>query len=254
MHGDRSSGAGRSAGDGVVPVSPVRVPPTHELVLDQLRMALALGRFCPGDSLPRERDLAEMLQVSRVTVRAALAILSAEGVIDVRRGRGGGAFVTDRALTAHLGPDQRRQSRDRLRQTFEYRKVIETATARFAAERRSNADVVKLKDLVAAIDDVGQELTGARRMARLIALDHEFHLAIACTARNEWLVNATREVRLAWYRPIGAVFSRGGDHINDQHAEIVDAIERGDADAAAEWMHTHLEKALEIVEAHLEPR
>ena len=80
-------------------IEPVQLMLAHELVLEQLRTALALGRFRAGDTLPRERDLAEMLQCLRPPVREALAVLASEGVIEIRRGRGGGLFVTGRPPT-----------------------------------------------------------------------------------------------------------------------------------------------------------
>lgn len=72
---------------------PVRQIPAHELVVDQMRRALELGQFRPGDRLPTERELSEMLDVSRTTVRTAVAVLEREGLIAVRRGRGGGFTV-----------------------------------------------------------------------------------------------------------------------------------------------------------------
>ncbi|MDR7290463.1 winged helix-turn-helix domain-containing protein [Mycolicibacterium senegalense] len=54
---------------------PVRQIAAHELVVDQMRRALELGQFRPGDRLPTERELSDMLDVSRTTVRAAVGVL-----------------------------------------------------------------------------------------------------------------------------------------------------------------------------------
>ena len=74
-------------------LSPIRQIAAHELVVDQMRRSLELGQFRPGDRLPTERELSEMLDVSRTVVRAAVAVLEREGRIAVRRGRGGGFTV-----------------------------------------------------------------------------------------------------------------------------------------------------------------
>src|SRR5690349_11695944 len=100
--------------------------------------AIALGEFTPGQRLPAERDLAAQLGVSRTTVRDALARVVNSGLLEVRRGRSGGAFVcqpwtTDsaRAVRATLGPRW-----DELQSAFDMRLLVEALVARTAAERR----------------------------------------------------------------------------------------------------------------------
>src|SRR5919198_3938433 len=73
------------------PVSPGRV--SAEIV-EQVKAAIRDGRLAPGDQLPPERDLTRQLGVSRVSVRDALRMLEAQGLVEVRVGARGGAFVT----------------------------------------------------------------------------------------------------------------------------------------------------------------
>src|SRR5919198_570539 len=73
------------------PVSPGRV--SVEIV-EQVKAAIREGRLAPGDQLPPERDLTQQLGVSRVSVRDALRMLEAHGLVEVRVGARGGAFVT----------------------------------------------------------------------------------------------------------------------------------------------------------------
>jgi GntR family transcriptional regulator, transcriptional repressor for pyruvate dehydrogenase complex len=70
-----------------------------------------IRRYRPGDRLPSERDLAELLTVSRTTARAAVAVLEPDGLISVRRGRGG------------------------VRDALDYRSIVESGAARLAADR-----------------------------------------------------------------------------------------------------------------------
>ena len=74
-------------------LSPLRTPAAGELLADRIMTAIALGEFTPGQRLPAERELAAQLGVSRTTVRDALARVVTTGLLEVRRGRSGGAFV-----------------------------------------------------------------------------------------------------------------------------------------------------------------
>src|SRR5690348_8019701 len=78
-----------------------------ETVADQIRQAIFSGKIEPGHKLPPEREMARQFQTSRVALREALRALEQEGMISIKRGFGGGAFVADfdhalRALTDSL--------------------------------------------------------------------------------------------------------------------------------------------------------
>lgn len=88
-------------------------------------------------------------------------------------------------------------------------------------------------------------------MAKLLSLDHDFHLTIARAARNHWLYQAAFTARVEMFRPVGSVFNAGGEKFNDLHDDIVDAIERQDSSAAEQLMTTHILDAESRVEALL---
>ena len=71
-------------------IDPVRPASACDLVVEQLRRAIHLGRFVAGDKLPPERELAKQLGVSRTTVRDAVKILEGEGLVQSKRGAAGG--------------------------------------------------------------------------------------------------------------------------------------------------------------------
>src|ERR1700753_3136516 len=104
--------------------------------------ALALGEFTPGQRLPAQRELAAQLGVSRTTVRDALARVVASGLLEVRRGRSGGAFVRHpwTADSARAGRGTTGPRWDELQSTFDMRLLVEALVARTAAERRDKAD------------------------------------------------------------------------------------------------------------------
>ncbi|MGV0326004.1 GntR family transcriptional regulator [Corynebacterium confusum] len=68
--------------------------PTYQRIADELRRAIERGQLRPGDRLPAERALVVKYAVSRITVRHALQVLEQDGLVERRRGRGGGTFVT----------------------------------------------------------------------------------------------------------------------------------------------------------------
>ncbi|MFI5428893.1 winged helix-turn-helix domain-containing protein [Aeromicrobium sp. UC242_57] len=115
-----------------------------------MRRSLDHGQFRPGDRLPSERDLAEMLDVSRTTVRAAVAVLEHEGRLSVRRGRGGGFLVLEPSFDPAEARRQFRKDRVAVRHAFEFRIVVESGAARLAAERRRAADLPHLSSSSAA--------------------------------------------------------------------------------------------------------
>src|SRR5258708_33760951 len=70
-------------------------PRIHEAVADQIRQAIFSGLLTPGHKLLPEREMAERFQTSRLALREALRALEKEGMIVIKRGSGGGAFVAD---------------------------------------------------------------------------------------------------------------------------------------------------------------
>jgi len=224
-------------------LSPIRQIAAHELVVDQMRRALELGQFRPGDRLPTERDLAEMLNVSRTVVRAAIAVLERDGLIAVRRGRGGGFTVQAPKYDPSEARRLMRENKTAVRDAFDYRIVVETAATRLAATRRRAADLVKLRELLAGMDDAlatALQDQSAQRVTEFQTLDSAFHLGIAQACRNDYLLEAVADARRKMWLPVGAIFGRLEDNANDHHETILDAIESRDGDAAAARMEEHI--------------
>lgn len=232
--------------DGEMPLmGSVRATATYELVVEQVRRAIYLGRFLPGDKLPPERDLASQMGVSRTTIREAVRVLEGEGLLAVRRGATGGLVVLGQAK---LSPGQVKSymeaQRGLLDSVFEFRLANECAAAALAAARRTDAH---LKRLGRALEEMARlaataemrERTGT--IARFSAADSEFHLGIAQASLNPFLVKAVEDARAAMFLPIGRVFTRLEDAANDHHATIFEAIRDRDTAAAAAGMRDHIE-------------
>src|SRR6201992_3385405 len=107
MAGSRETTQAKAAAVVPSPAEPglfsrVSVGRISEIIVDQIRLLMRQGQLKPGDRLPPERDLCERFGVSRVTVREALRMLESSGLVEIRVGARGGAFVTV-PTTGHVG-------------------------------------------------------------------------------------------------------------------------------------------------------
>jgi GntR family transcriptional repressor for pyruvate dehydrogenase complex len=222
----------------------IRTPASYELVVDQIRRAIRTGRFVAGQKLPPERELARQLGVSRTTVREALRVLQGEGLVETRRGRSGGPVVLGDAVSPAA---MRRMVRARLAEIddiYDFRGVVESATARLAAQRRTDREAAHLRDTVEAMTalfEADREGDEGAQVSRFFAADHDLHLRIAQAARNPMLRKAVEDVRAAMFMPVGAIFTRLHPSANTLHFEIAQAIERQDPGAAGQAMIDHIE-------------
>ena len=236
-------------------LKPIRPVAAHELVLEQIKSAVMLGRYQPGESLPPERELAKFLNVSRTTVREAVAVLVAEELLEVKRGRGGGLFVRP-AASPSISRQNLSEQRAVLRAVFDFRIAVESSCAELAALRRTTADIRRLRRLHHEMT----ELTASNALeptpagtARFLALDSDFHTAIATAARSPQLAEAMAQGRLNMFRPVGQIFNRLEDNADHLHEDVIDAIEAKDGELARVLMRRHIEGTRATVEAWLRP-
>jgi DNA-binding FadR family transcriptional regulator len=197
--------------------------------------------FGPGNRLPTEARFAELLGISRTIARDALKTLAATGRITVQRGRG--IFVADPSdlgeqVTTAFIP----MSVDHVMMLFEFRGVQERAAAELAAERATPAELV-------AIDNALADYTTAAENGDIAAAanaDEAFHRAVAAASHNHLLAESIASAQSLQHRVVVAAFDgfSGGPLMvaRDEHAAILDAIRRGDAEAAGRAADAHLER------------
>jgi GntR family transcriptional repressor for pyruvate dehydrogenase complex len=216
---------------------PLRDANAFESTVEQLAAAIRLGVFARGEQLPPERELALRLGVSRVNLREAIAALRDAGMVETRRGRGGGTAVT------YVGPDERVKA-DRaelvrrgpqLSDALDFRRVVEPGAAFLAATRDLSAD--QRGWLVSSETEVRAAPAGpGHRIA-----DSRLHLAIATLTGSPMLIEAVTRAQAALHEMLAAipVLRRNIEHSHDQHQAIVAAILAGDAVTAREVMEQH---------------
>lgn len=212
-------------------------------VAEQLVFAIEAGELSPGARLPRERELTEKFQVSRIVIREALSRLKSEGLIRSRQGLG--AFVTelgDRDVFRLRGDLDGQNDR---RQIFELRLIVECSSAKLAAERATKRDLARisaaLKDIRASIE-AGDEGVDA---------DFRFHVAIAAAAKNSYLESFVSFIGHRLYHSIAdaraSIRLRFPDRVvtfQREHEVIFDFIRAGDGAGAERAMRVHLENTM----------
>lgn len=135
--------------------------------------------FSEGDKLPNENVLSHSLGVSRITLREAIRILAAQGVLEVRRGLG--TFISEGASMGGFGIHKLEKFRIRLKDLFEVRLMFEPETAALACARASEADIAHIAELS------GQVETLIREGKPWTDTDSLFHTALLTSARNEFM-------------------------------------------------------------------
>ena len=219
-----------------------------ESVAHQIRQAIFSGLLTPGHKLPPERELAERFQTSRVALREALRTLEKEGMISIRRGFGGGAFVADfdsalRALMDSLNTVVKLGQAKSAHLT-EVRTMLEPQIARLATLRADAKDLEAIESVLLVQEE---EL---RRGALIRKYDMEFHRRVADAAHNPVLsivVNAVNEsIRDAIFRSKLSPDMRA--RVVGYHRNIFEAIRSRDAARAQGLMAEHVVG----VQCHLE--
>ena len=176
-----------------IDIQPVQRIRAHEEVVRQLRALMEREVLRTGDRLPSERELAKQFGVSRVTVRQALSVLQAMGLIESRIGNGTFARAGHKALSVTDLASALRVAQGNLTEQLELRRIIEPQVACLAAERATDAD---LDDPLRYISLQEARLSEG---VPFVEEDGAFHLAIAQATKNSLLVKMVEGIQeLLW--------------------------------------------------------
>lgn len=220
----------------------VRTRRVSEQIIQQLQAAIFAGKLKPGDKLPPERELVERFQASRASVREATRTLELAGLIAVRPGAGGGAYVTspDFDLVANVLRTMLRAGRFELAELYQARLLLEPGVAKVAAEVADNEDIVLLR---ASLEE-GRELLG--RKAQTAPASYNFHFLLAKAAKSNLLLMLISSLLDLVHKSDQA--PGAGPHLSpaiiEAHEAIVDAIEQHDAQTARRVTAEHLLQVL----------
>ena len=218
----------------------VRVSRASQDIVQQIKANIFAGKLTPGDRLPSEKELAEQFGLSRITVRDALRILESQGLITIKVGAGGGAFVAGPNMQSanDLMTDLLRLQGASARELIEARLVIETSIVTYASERATAAD-----------KKIMQQAIDAARAGRAAGDSHftphsvDFHIALASAAKNQVLLFTVNSFRTLFYETLEKLLPDDQMALRAiaDHQKILDAVAAHDAEQAIKLMRVHLE-------------
>lgn len=216
-------------------------------IVEQIKSAIRAGKLGPGDRLPPERELTELFGVSRVTVRDALRVLEATGLVEIRVGAGGGAFVT----APDTGDVGEGISNMLLMRTVspaavtETRIILEVGMLPLVCERATEEDLAILDEICTRAEETLRDDSDYD-----VALSAEFHAQLANATHNEVIRLLTEPLHHPLELSLRQAKSRApnmGQEGTKEHRKLIEAIRARDVDKAQAIMRQHLGRTAERV-------
>lgn len=227
----------KSAGPKIRPVSRTTV---SDEIIEQIMGLIDRGYLQPGQRLPSERELCVRFGIGRSSLREALRCLSIVGVLHARVGDGTSVAVDSGKFLGKVLQLRLTTERHDIENLMEVRIALESLTAGSVALNSTPGDLRLLNSLLdkmkAAQDD----------HRRFVALDLEFHLALAKASGNSLALDLITMVRGQLTKTLGRTLNLPNARplSLEEHTRIVRKIEERDADGARSAMYTHLQAAL----------
>lgn len=223
------------------PLDRVKVRRTFEVIVEMLKDRIYSGEYAPGDRLPAEREAAQMLGVGRPAVREAYRALELIGIVKIRKGKQGGAFITERnrqTVTETLSDLIRLRQVDMSHLT-EARLILEKDVAELAMRRVGAEEIARLKACVeAAIDQSKRGITATVE-------NLQFHMMLGEMSGNPILALMLASTLDLLQMVIGAVGP--GPEVSlgnaEQHYAIIDALQSGDAGRLRPLLEDHIRRS-----------
>lgn len=213
----------------------------YHRVVEQILQSIRAGDYRPGSRLPSERELADIYNVSRVTIREATIALEAKGAIDIRAGSG--AFVRELGSANELAlPNVSAFDLTTARMVFE---------AEAAALAAANISDTQLDSLAQIVDAMASNKIGGEEDGD--DLDRQFHMTIASAANNPAIEHCVRELwKMRNHVPqVKALYSRvcavSVSERQNEHSQIFEALKARDATKARAAMREHFHRLFETM-------
>jgi len=220
-------------------------------VVDQIEEVILSGQLQAGDTLPSERDLKDMFQTSRGTLREALRVLEQKGLIEIKLGVGGGAVVKASPL------DQVCSSLDlmvrfqkiSLQQLAEFREGVESTVADIAARRAGPQDAALLENLLEKARHHAHR--GVAHWREFVEIDKQIHQTLAQITGNPMYIVVNQMVHNNIQRYYEKFLPWNKAMLQENYQDLSDIIENvtaGRADLARSMAHKHVRRFTEYME------
>lgn len=220
---------------------PARPRRALDEIIEQIRARVRSGDLRPGDRLPSEREMAEQFSVGRNSVREALRMLEIIGLIELRRGATGGAFIAhaDPAKIATTMSDMLEFSGFTLADLTEARRWVEETVVGVACERADEALLARLEANIAQAERLARSDDAAIETRATVNL--EFHTILATATGNPVMIalmHSLMGVMLTLVLDGGEPMDP--DTVISSRRRVLDAMRRRDSRAAVDEMNDHL--------------
>jgi DNA-binding FadR family transcriptional regulator len=217
----------------------MEVPKASDVLANELRERILDGELSEGMPLPPERELVAQTRMSRATVREALRTLQVQGLVRIKAGRSGGAFVQrpGREAVAESVSLLIRGEQFRLTSLLETREAVEPFCARLAARNRTHADLARLDEANESLADASGSLS------RFLQANVDWHVGVAIASHNELLAGLMTALSRAIYTLTENerfVDAKIRHETVRAHRSITEAIRAQDPDAAVRRMERHV--------------
>lgn len=223
---------------------------TFEEICDRIREQLALGALKPGDKLPPERDLALQLGVSRNVLREAIRSLEMAGVVRLRKGTKGGAFICegDTSRMNSVMRDMLSLGTISIRELSDARIEILDLVVRLSCRNARQHDLDALQRNI----DLTQAATREGRLLERVEYSREFYRLMAAATGNKVIAMIVHSVTDIHMRFVYAKVASSGvsqPKLVESRQAFVDALRAGDEAKAARLMRSHLMSVHRMLEA-----
>jgi len=205
-------------------IEPVRQLPLPETIQRQIKAAIVAGELAPGQML-RQEELAQRLGASRAPLREALSRLEAEGLVVLLPRRGYAVIALDG---------------DEIAELFDLRIALEERMARLAVQRRTDADVDRLREISRAMRALSPQ-TNPDIVAQWYDHNTQFHAALVEPAQLRHFTRLYNTVRdnLEPYVRVEMQLTGGFEQAQEEHEQIIAAFAARDADLLGGLVSEH---------------
>ena len=225
-----------------------------DIVIQKIKVAIRKGDLKPGDRIPSHDELCERWGISRTTIREALNKLESEGILTKYQGRG--TYINEFTASTMMSATEFSTLLDRsgVVQLLEARELVEPAIVELSAQRKTDAELESLSELLLKLEQAEQE----NDHTRYSEADHEFHLLISRMSKNPFLEVMMRNISQALFIQQMEVFSLKKDDQKQISAEsqkfhkrIYAAIKEGNSEKARSSMLLHLKSIKRFMKRNL---
>ena len=226
-------------------------------IVSQIEEAIVDRKYKAGDKLPSLSRLQEILGASQGTLREAFRILAQKGLIEVKLGSKGGAYVKEsnsEPVAEGLGL-LIRQGKISYEDLAEFRKVVEAGLMRLVIEKATENDVRQLKGLLSKMEPHSEK--GAQGWSDFLSIEVQIRKQLVRISENsmyEAVLIPIHENIITYGRKLANAKETRPDKAFSDWRKIIEAVSRGDLDSAVSITERHIDRYVRVISAQMKPK